>query len=62
MESKEDLEEIKQAVLVYCKDCKPDLVPQTIDMGFFEVLFCPHVSVLKRVYRPKWKGIVKSQI
>lgn len=57
MDSKDDLEEIKNAVLVYCEKCKPDLIPQTLDFGFIEVQYCPHVNILKRTYTPKWKSI-----
>jgi len=53
--------DIKKAVLVYCKKCKPDIEPIVEDFRIFEVHHCPHVTVLNRLYNPSWQLLYKEQ-
>jgi len=49
--------EMKMAVAVSCKDCKPNDDMQKEDFEVFEVIYCPHVNIMKRVYAPNWQDL-----
>jgi len=49
--------EMKMAVCVTCKDCKPNDSMQKEDFEMFEVIYCSHVNIMKRVYHPNWQDL-----
>ena len=49
--------EMKMAVCVTCKECKPNDTMQKEDFEMFEVIYCPHVNIMKRVYHPNWQDL-----
>ena len=57
---------IKPGVLIGCKKCvrNPEQTNQDKfileEFEKFDVLHCPHVDMLQRIYFPKWESISKD--
>jgi len=48
----------KPCVMVICRDCKPDIMPNVLDFGTVEIMYCDHINLLNKIWdKFEWKSV-----